>query len=96
MIPPQEDHADELDVSHHSRIDGRRIVPFDADLPVYSLGSVQGPSHPAALVKALALGSPLADASALVTGMDQGVPHALSPCPMRAVGIEPCLCSVLP
>jgi hypothetical protein len=34
MIPPQEDHADELDVSHHSRIDGRGIVPFDADLPV--------------------------------------------------------------
>jgi len=30
-----------------------------------------GPSHPAALVKALAHGSPLADASALVAGMDQ-------------------------
>ena len=27
MIPAQEDHADELDVSHHSCIDGRRIVP---------------------------------------------------------------------
>jgi hypothetical protein len=40
MIPPQEDHADELDVSHH--IDGRRPVPFNADLSVYSLGSVQG------------------------------------------------------
>ena len=25
-----------------------------------------------------------------------GVPHVLSPCAMRAVGIEPCLCSVLP
>ena len=43
----QEDHADELDVSHHSCIDGRRIVPFNADLPMYSLASVQGPSHPA-------------------------------------------------
>jgi hypothetical protein len=31
----------------------------------------RGPSHPAALVKALAHGSPLADASALVAGMDQ-------------------------
>jgi hypothetical protein len=31
----------------------------------------RGPSHPAALVQALVLGSPLADASALVTGMDQ-------------------------
>ena len=31
----------------------------------------RGPSHPAALVKALVLGSPLADASALVTGMGQ-------------------------
>jgi hypothetical protein len=41
MIPPQEDHADELDVSHHSCIDGRWIVPFDADLPMYSLASVQ-------------------------------------------------------
>jgi hypothetical protein len=29
----------------------------------------RGPSHPASLVKALALGSPLADASALVAGM---------------------------
>jgi hypothetical protein len=27
MIPAQEDHADEMDVSHHSCIDGRRIVP---------------------------------------------------------------------
>lgn len=31
----------------------------------------RGPSHPAALLKALAHGSPLADASALVAGMDQ-------------------------
>ena len=31
----------------------------------------RGPSHPAALVKALAHGSSLADASALVAGMDQ-------------------------
>ena len=42
MIPPQEDHADELDVSSHGRIDGSRPVPFNADLPVYSLCSVQG------------------------------------------------------
>jgi hypothetical protein len=57
----------------------------------------RGPSHPAALVKALAHGSPLADAS--VPGRRNGpggVPHVLSPCPMRAVGIEPCLCPVLP
>jgi hypothetical protein len=31
----------------------------------------RGPSHPAGPVKALAHGSPLADASALVAGMDQ-------------------------
>jgi hypothetical protein len=31
----------------------------------------RGPSHPAALVKALALGSPHADGTALVAGMDQ-------------------------
>jgi hypothetical protein len=42
MIPRQEDHADERHISHHSRIDGRRIVPFEGDLPVYSLASVQG------------------------------------------------------
>ena len=36
----------------------------------------RGPSHPAALVKALALDSPLADASALVAGMDQRVPRS--------------------
>ena len=72
MIPPQEDHADELDVSsHHGRIDGSRPVPFNADLPVYSLCSVQGSVASCALVKALAHGSPLADASALVAGMDQ-------------------------
>jgi hypothetical protein len=42
VILHQKDHADELHISHHSRIDGRRIVPFDGDLLVYSLGSVQG------------------------------------------------------
>jgi hypothetical protein len=48
-----------------------------------------------ALVKALALGSPLTDASALVAGMTRTT-GLVSPCPMRAVGIEPCLCSDLP
>ena len=45
----------------------------------------RGPSHPAALVKALAHGSPLADASALVAGMDQGIPEVLS-CALRDAG----------
>ena len=56
----------------------------------------RGPSHPAALVKALAHGSPLADASALVAGMTPTTGLVLSPCAIRAVGIESCLCSVLP
>lgn len=43
----------------------------------------RGPSHPAALVKALALDSPLADASALVAGMGQRVPEVLSCRPAR-------------
>jgi hypothetical protein len=43
----------------------------------------RGPSHPAALVKALALASPLADASALVAGMGQRVPEVLSCRPAR-------------
>jgi hypothetical protein len=43
----------------------------------------RGPSHPAALVKGLAHGSPLADASALVAGMDQRVPEVLSCRPAR-------------
>jgi hypothetical protein len=62
MIPPQEDHADELDVSHHSCIDGRGIVPFDADRPMYSLGSVQGfvaSCRPSSRVSQLALRSPM-------------------------------------
>jgi hypothetical protein len=62
MIPAQEDHADELDISHHSRIDGRRIVPFDGDLPVYPLGSVQGSvasCRPSSRVSHLALRSPM-------------------------------------
>jgi len=95
MIPPQEDHADELDVSHHSCIDGRGIVAFDADLPMYSLASSGVRRILPALVKGLALGSPLADASALVAGMTHTT-GLVSPCPMRAVGIEPCLCSDLP
>jgi hypothetical protein len=60
VIPPQEDHADELDVSHH--IDGRGIVPFDADLPKYSLASVQGSvasCRPSSRVTHLALRSPM-------------------------------------
>jgi hypothetical protein len=62
MIPPHEDHADELDVSHHSCIDGRGIVPFDADLPMYSLASVQGSvasCRPSSRVSCLALRSPM-------------------------------------
>jgi hypothetical protein len=43
----------------------------------------RGPSHPAALVKALALDSPLADGSALVAGMDQRVPEVVSCRPAR-------------
>ena len=50
----------------------------------------RGPSHPGALVKALALDSPLADGSALVAGMTRTT-GLVSPCAMRAVGIEPCL-----
>ena len=95
MIPPQEDHADELDVSDH--IDGRWIVPFDADLPVYSLGSVQGSVASCCLFKALAVG--LSARRCERPGRRNGpggVPHVLSPCAMGAVGIEPCLCSVLP
>jgi hypothetical protein len=62
MIPPEEDHADELDVSHHSCIDGRGIVPFDADLPMYSLGSVRGSvtsCRPTSRTSHLALRSPM-------------------------------------
>ena len=45
----------------------------------------RGPSHPAALVNALAHGYPLADASALVAGTDQRVPEVLS-CPPARCG----------
>jgi hypothetical protein len=34
MIPPQEDHADELDVSHHSCIDGRGNAAWNGRSPV--------------------------------------------------------------
>jgi hypothetical protein len=71
--------ASELDVSHH--IDGRWIVPFDAGLPVYSLGSVQGSG--ASCCPCQSSRSPLADASALVAGMDQRVPEVLSCRPAR-------------
>jgi hypothetical protein len=97
MIPTQEDHADELDVSHHSCIDSRGIVPFDADLPMYSRGSVLGSvasCRPSSRVSHLALR--IADASALVAGMTRTTGLVLSPCAMRALGIEPCLCSGLP
>ena len=43
-----------------------------------------------ALVKGLALGNPLAEASTLVAGMTRTT-GLVSPCAMRAVGIEPCL-----
>ena len=46
----------------------------------------RAPVHPAAaLVKALVLDCPLADASALVAGMDQGIPEVLS-CALRDAG----------
>jgi hypothetical protein len=55
-----------------------------------------GPSHPAALVKALALGSALADASALVAGMDQAAyrmscrPARCGPSESSGVFAPPC------
>ena len=53
----------------------------------------RGPSHPAALVKALAHGPARRCERPGRRNGPGGVPHVLSPCAMRAVGIEPCLSS---